>query len=83
MKTETETKTSLIESLENLPDPYKSKALKAFEEQMAPFNIEEIKQIECPNPAMALLAAFVWDRTEEGMPYWQDLYDFLMNSEHT
>lgn len=58
---------TIKEYLNELPEPYKTQALK---------NIESIKT-DCFAISLedAILGAFLWDFSPEGHDYWQDLHD--------
>jgi hypothetical protein len=75
MKTNT-----ILNQLQQLPEPYNEKALKAC--RAASYNTEGILSVECETPEDAVLAAFVWDLTEEGYQYWSDFYNFLITKHH-
>lgn len=61
---------TIEEWLNELPEPYKTNAIKNTPE----FN----KQLLVDSITMALRKGFSWDYTPQGFIYWADLYFHLM-----
>jgi hypothetical protein len=55
------------EHLNNLPEPYRSKALENFD---APDNNWKNEEDECRTPSDAIHIAFDWASSKEGWAYW-------------
>lgn len=54
------------EWLEELPEPYRSQALKNTKEEL--LKIEEVSADQ------AVFGAFRWDKTPQGFQYWDSLF---------
>ena len=62
-----------IDYLQQLPEPVKSQALEAVEEQKL-----ETANMECFTLSMALSVAFLWDNTKQGRSYWLNIASKLL-----
>lgn len=61
---------TIREWLEELPEPYKTQA-KQNTKKLSVFKLEE------PTLSDAVMSAFRWETTPEGLNYWMNLYDEL------
>ncbi len=62
---------TIKQHLNELPEPYRTQALKYFEPQTAQTQSE------------ALMCGFDWRESKEGFSYWGKLYDRLVKQEQT
>lgn len=64
-----------IKYLEQLPEPAKTQAIQAAEEQALETRMQPVS-----NLASALSISFLWERTEQGRQYWLEIsYRSLFN----
>lgn len=62
---------SIEQHLNELPEPYRTKALKYMEPKVV------------QTQSTAIDYAFDWNKTEEGFHYWEELYTRLEEQEQT
>ena len=62
---------TIEQHLNELPEPYRTQALKYYEPQTE------------QTQSAALIYAFDWRESEEGFHYWDKLYDRLVKQEQT
>ena len=64
---------------QELPEPYKTKALTNCQEQSTiDFNAADAT---CNKLSEAVAFGFLWQDTLEGEPYWQEVYDTISANE--
>ena len=72
---------TISEYLDELPEPFKSKAIKNYTDFQSTLKTHGIKE---PHTATskhgALSCAFSWIKSPEGFDYWNDLYIELRSS---
>lgn len=60
---------TIKQHLEELPEPHKTKAMKNLLHYMSRYKAQ--------TQQMALQCAFVWETSDEGRQYWQNVYDTI------
>jgi hypothetical protein len=56
----------------DFPEPYRAEALQNL--------FEHLKSVEYESPDEALIDGFRWELTPQGHYYWQDFYEFLLET---
>ena len=70
----------VAEYLNELPEPYKSKAKfnRDIYLELNPDMKQKVKDYECSSASGALSLAFPWNKSIEGWHYWNDFYINLL-----
>lgn len=63
-----ETELTAMQQLEKLPEPFRSKAIKAANAQSL-----ETRNLPAHSISSALAVSFLWNKTKEGAAYWGEV----------